>query len=325
MARINVAVLRGGPSSEYEVSLATGAAVIENLSEDKYNVKDILISREGEWHARGLPTTPDRALQDVDVAFIGLHGEFGEDGEVQKILDAHRVPYTGSGVFGSTIAMDKGQTRKQVGALNGIKMPMSSVLVRESVGDDFLGAAQKVFSQFGPAYIVKPLRGGSSVGISLANSVHELADALAGAFDSTDAVIVEQFIQGREATSGVLEGFRDEDLYCLPPIEIIPKEKGGFWDYSAKYDGTTEEICPGNFSDDEKARLQEAARAVHKALGLSHYSRSDFIVAPSGIYFLEVNTLPGLTPNSLLPKSIEAVGMPFPDFLEHLIDLARKR
>lgn len=320
MSRIHVGVLRGGPSSEYKVSLTSGAAVIENLSEEKYDVKDILISRDGQWHNRGMPVTPDRALQNVDVAFIALHGEYGEDGEVQKILDAHSIPYTGSGVFASSIAMDKGRTRAHVGSLEGVKMPPYLVLHGDDIGDDYNAASQQVFLQFGPKYIVKPLRGGSSVGIVTASSVNELAGALQEVLKTTDAVIVEQFIMGREATCGVVENLRDEDCYHLPPVEIQVSTDGVF-DYDAKYGGATEKVCPGNFSTDEKERIQRAARAVHKALGLEQYSRSDFIVAPSGIYFLEVNTLPGLTPSSLLPQSLEAVGITFPEFLDHLITL----
>jgi len=304
------------------VSLASGAAVLENLSEDKYDILDILISRDGQWHTRGMPITPDRALSNIDVAFIALHGEYGEDGAVQKILDAYNIPYTGSGVFGSSIAIDKGRTRAHVGSIPGVKMPGHVVLHHEDVKDSLSAAAQQVFSKFGPGYIIKPLRGGASVGILRAASISSLPAALEEAFTASDAVIVEQFIQGKEGTCGVVENLREEKLYGLPPIEIrIPAGKDVF-DYEAKYDGVTEEICPGNFTQTERETMQYAAQAVHDSLGLNHYSRSDFIVAPSGIYFLEVNTLPGLTPTSLLPKSLDAVGVSFPDFLDHLISLA---
>jgi len=322
MARINVGVLRGGPSSEYDVSLSSGNAVLQFLNEEKYNTKDILISRTGDWHSRGIPTTPEKALRGLDVVFIALHGEYGEDGTVQRMLDAYGIPYTGSGVFSSSIAMDKGRTKTHIGALDGIKMPGHVVIQYEEAAESLQKAAQKVFSQFGPNYIVKPLRGGSSVGIKTANSVLTLQDALAEVFAVTDAVIVEQFVQGREATCGVVEGLRNEKMYRLPPVEIIVPVGKGLFDYNSKYDGLTEEVCPGNFSDAEKELMQTAAQKIHEVLGLGHYSRSDFIVAPSGIYFLEVNTLPGLTPASLLPKSLEAVGVTFPDFLDHLLTIS---
>lgn len=321
MSRINVGVLRGGPSSEYEISLASGNAVLQNLNEEKYDAKDILISRDGTWHSRGVPVSPDRALRGLDVAFIALHGEYGEDGTVQKILDAYSIPYTGSNVFSSSIAIDKGRTRKHLEQIEGIRMPGHVVLYRDKV-DTLAQAAQTIFSQFGPDYIIKPLRGGSSVGIVQANSVATLPDALADVFAVTDAIIVEQFIKGREVTCGVVQDLREEKFYCLPPVEIrLPAGKCIF-DYDAKYNGKTEGICPANFTDKEKELMQNAARTIHKSLGLNDYSRSDFIVTPSGIYFLEVNTLPGLTPSSLLPKSLEAVGIHFPEFLDHLLTIS---
>lgn len=329
MSRINVGVLRGGPSAEYDVSLVSGAAVIEHLSEDTYNVKDILISREGEWFARGMPTTPNRALRDIDVVFIALHGEYGEDGEIQKILDTYNMPYTGSGAFASAVAMNKGQTKKHVGSIPCVKMPLHAVIHYEDVKDSLQEATQKVFARFGPEYIIKPLRGGSSMGIFLADSVSSLPDALDEAFQVTDAVIVEQFIQGKEATCGVVENMRDEKLYMLPAVEILYPSEKSVLDYESKYSGESgvqmEKVCPGNFTSEEKDILQKAARHVHQSLGLRHYSRSDFIISPAGIYFLEVNTLPGLTASSLLPKSLDAIGVSFPEFLEHLLSLALAR
>ncbi len=326
MSRINVGVLRGGPSDEYDVSLVSGATVIESLPEETYNVKDILISREGEWFSRGMPTAPNRALQGIDVVFIALHGEYGEDGAVQRILDTYNVPYTGSGAFASAIAMNKGRTKKHVGAIPCTKMPPHAIIHYEDVKDSLQEAAQKVFAQFGPEYIIKPLRGGSSMGIFLVDSVSSLPDALDEAFQVTDAVIVEQFIQGKEATCGVVENMRDEKLYMLPAVEILYPSKKLVLDYESKYSNEPgiqmEKVCPGNFTSEEKDILQKAARHVHQSLGLRHYSRSDFIISPSGIYFLEVNTLPGLTESSLLPKSLDAVGISFSEFLEHLLSLA---
>jgi len=325
MSRISVGVLRGGPSNEYEVSLVTGAAVLEYLNEEKYDVKDILIDNKGIWHSRGLPVTPDRALQNVDVVFNAMHGEYGEGGAAQRILDTHRIPYTGSGVFGSALAMDKGRTKAHVGNLEGVKMPGHVILHLDDIKDSMQDAAQRIFSQFGPSYIVKPLRGGSSLGILIAESVAALPGVLTQVFANTDSVIVEQFIRGKEGTCGVVENLRNEQLYSLPPVEILAQKKSGFWDYESKYDDEHELVCPGNFTETEKRIMQNAAKSVHQALGLNHYSRSDFIIAPSGIYFLEVNTLPGLTPTSLLPKSIDAVGMQFSDFLDHLLQLSLKK
>jgi len=320
MTRINVGVLRGGPSNEYDISLITGAAVLDNLPEEKYNVKDILISKNGEWHSRGIPVSPEKALRGIDVVFNALHGEYGEDGEVQKLLDAHLIPYTGSGVFASSLAMNKSKAHSFAKNIPGIKVP-EFVVVRNN--ESLKEASQKVFAQFGPKYIVKPLRGGSSLGIAIAESVSDLPRVLSDAFESTDSVIVEQFISGKEGTCGVLNDFRESKTYSLPPIEIINNEH--FWSYDCKYDDSTEEICPANFSTSEKATIEGASRAIHDALGLEHYSRSDFIISPSGIYYLETNTLPGLTPSCLLPKALDAVGVTVPEFLDHVVTLAIKK
>lgn len=326
MAHITVGVLRGGPSREYEVSLATGAAVLNGLNEDRYKTRDIFIDRNGQWHSHGAPTTPERALRGIDVVFNALHGEYGEDGTVQKLLDAYNVPYTGSGVFASALAFDKAHTYKYSGKIPGVKVPQYVVVRASEAVDTPMLAAQRVFAAFGPQYVIKPVCSGSSYGVVIAKTLNELADVFNTIFDEHEAVVVQQYIQGREGTCGVINHLREETTYTLPPIEIIYPKERPVWDYESKYDAAlTEEICPGNFTKAEKEAMQNAARAIHEALGLRHYSRSDFIVAPSGIYFLEVNNLPGLAPACLMPKALEAVGLSYSDFLDHLISLAIRK
>jgi D-alanine-D-alanine ligase len=174
---------------------------------------------------------------------------------------------------------------------------------------------------FGPEYVIKPVSGGSSIGtkiVSQSNLLRELQASLA----ESGEVIVEQRIIGKEATVGILENFRNEQYYQLPPIEIVPPAKSIFFSADVKYTGETEEICPGRFSKNEKEELMNTATAVHQALGLRQYSRSDFIVSDDGVYFLEVNTLPGLTAQSLFPKSMEAVGSNYNDLVTHLLSTA---
>ena len=315
-----VAVLRGGPSSEYDVSLNTGATVLKTLREAGWMAKDIVISRHGEWLIDGFVRSPEKALADVDVAFIALHGEYGEDGTVQRILERLRVPYTGSGPFASSVAMNKVLTKMRLKEL-GINTPRYLRLTRDGVSD-VVRTAQSIGRLFGPSYFVKAERGGSSIGTYFVQSEIELPQAIAQAFEQSSELLVEERIVGKEATVGVLENFRDEPLYALPPIEIIPPATSSFFAADVKYTGVTEERCPGNFSRQEKDRLMAIAHNVHCALELRHYSRSDFIVAQDGIYFLEVNTLPGLTSESLFPKAVEAVGSCYSDLLAHLITLA---
>ncbi len=326
MNNITIAVLRGGPSNEYEVSLKTGASII-NALEGKYKIIDILIDKNGDWHRNGLLAPPADALMGVDVAVLALHGEYGEDGTVQRLLDALGIPYTGSGAEPSALAMHKPRTRYKVDTLPMIKFP-EHYLIREDEYD-YAELAQDIFKRFGPPYIVKPATGGSSVGLVVVKTLPELPDAIEYVRRHTtdDLVMVEQYIIGKEVTCGVVESFREQDHYALPPIEIIPpKEKDGLYDYEAKYSDDpnihASMQCPADFNNNQKRQIEQAAIAVHKALELSHYSRSDFIMSPHGLYFLEVNTLPGLTQQSLLPVSLKAVGSSLEDFLEHIVNLA---
>jgi len=313
-----VGVLRGGPSKEHEVSLQTGHAILTNLPEERFSTRDIYIDKEGTWHERGRPTSPERVLHSVDAVLIGLHGEYGEDGEVQKLLERYGVPYAGSDSFGSYIAMHK-VLAKEKAIEHGFKTPKYRLI---EPGVDTEAAAREIIRSFHQPVIVKPLRWGSSVGVSIVGGyqpVHAAIEELLQA--GCGGVLVEELIRGTEATAGVVEGLRGESLYALPAIEILPPESD-FFSYDAKYSGATREIVPGRFTKPVHEELMTMARTMHEALGLRHYSRSDFMISPKGIYYLETNTLPGMTAESLLPKSLAAIGVTFPDFLSHLVDLA---
>jgi D-alanine-D-alanine ligase len=318
MHRIRVAVLRGGPSNEYEVSLKTGATVIKHLSPEKYNVKDILIDRNGIWHMHGIPVTPNDVISSSDVIFNALHGNFGEDGKVQHILEMHNIPFTGSGSFASAVGMNK-QMAKDIFKKEKIKTPESKLI--ESL-HELSQKVHEIHRSFPYPVVIKPMTGGSSVGVTVARNAGELGDAIAKAWHHSDKIMVEEYIMGKEATCGVIDDFRNHEHYALPPIEIRP-HKGRFFDYEAKYEGKSDEIVPGNFSYEEKKEIERLAILAHRALGLRHYSRSDFIIHPKrGIFILETNSLPGLTEESLIPKALHAVGAPISHFLDHLIHLA---
>ncbi|CAN5695634.1 D-alanine--D-alanine ligase [soil metagenome] len=317
-----VAVVRGGPSSEHEVSLKSGHAMLSNLSRDAYTVRDIYIDKNGVWHERGLATTPARVLPGVDVVLNALHGEYGEDGEIQKVLEKYGVPYTGSDSFASFVAMHKVMAKEKAKEV-GLKTPKYKFIERLEDADEMVHEIIRTFAQ---PVMVKPARGGSSVGITMEAGYQPVHQAVTGILaQDSGGVLVEEVIRGTEATAGVVEGLRDEELYALPPIEILPPNHAPFFTYDVKYSGETREVCPGRFSKVIMDELVASARTMHDALGLRHYSRSDFIVSPRGIYYLETNTLPGLTPESLFPKSLEAVGVAYPDFLTHLIGLALNR
>jgi len=313
-----VTVLRGGPSSEYEVSLKTGKNVIKSLEERDYNVVDVIITKNGEWLYQGVVRNPEQLLLTTDVVFNALHGEFGEDGEVQRLLERYKVPYTGSRSLPAAIAFNKHLTKETL-KQHGVKMPQHRVVTVADV-PNIDAVVQSIVAALGPSYIVKPLANGSSVGVSMAKDELTLKDSILGALQDNDYLMVEEFVTGREATCAVLNNFRDEKTYVFPVIEIIPPPEELFFTTKAKYGGDTREICPGNFSYQERAELADVAAHVHEVLGLSQYSRSDFIIKNGTPYFLEVNTLPGLTAESLFPKAAAAVGLSFTDLVTHLVD-----
>jgi len=333
---IRVGVVRGGISSEYEVSLNTGANVLSHLRGDKLNHKykpiDILIDKSGGWYIQGKPVEMDQISNSVDVIFNALHGDFGEDGKIQQIFEQWSIPYTGSGPFPSAVGYNKILAKEQFERL-GIKTPKYLVYpsydssTGESVEQYAERIAKDIWSKLPPAWVVKLPSSGSSVGVYVCKTSGELVSALMQSGDSSDGVIlIEEMIEGKEATVPVLEKFRGKDYYVLPPVEIrVPKEKT-FFDYDAKYSGISEEICPGNFTRAEKDELERLAALIHTGLQLDHYSRSDFIIHPKkGIYALEVNTLPGLTDESITPRAIYAVGSSMPEFIDHVLGLALKR
>lgn len=316
-----VAVLRGGPSREHDVSLKSGHAITSSLPREQFTARDIYIDREGVWHEKGIPVAPEKVLRGVDVVLLGLHGEYGEDGEVQKLLERFGVPYAGSDSFASYVAMHK-VLAKEKAREAGLLTPKYRFI---EPGTNVEDVAREINRSFSQPVIVKPVKWGSSVGVSLVYGYAPLVSSIEALLEQgAEGVLVEEVIRGVEATAGVVEGMRGEVLYALPPVEIIPPGKD-FFTYDAKYTGTTKEVCPGNFTRAISDQLMEHARTMHTTLGLRHYSRSDFIVSSRGVYYLETNTLPGLTSESLFPKSLASVGITLPEFFSHLTELALRK
>lgn len=325
MTKTRILVLRGGPSDEYDVSMKTGASVLTALRDSEYDAIDVIITRTGEWLVDGYAKQPHNILAIADVAFIALHGAYGEDGTVQRLLDAHGVPYTGSRAYPSSLAMNKILTKEHLYA-----SPLKMAPHMRVTGDrntDIARLVHTLIDLLGNECVVKPVSGGSSIGTVTTVGPLELLHALEESLKTRSEILVEKRIRGREATCGVVERFRNQELYILPAVEIVPPSSESFFTHTAKYSGVTDEICPGRFSQAEKESIAQHAALVHRTLGLSQYSRSDFIVADDGVYFLEVNTLPGLTSESLMPKALDAVGCSHRDFVRHLITdtLVRRR
>ena len=314
-----VGVLRGGPSSEHEISLRSGHAVVANLPRERYIIRDIYIDKQGTWHERGKPSTPADILRTVDVVISTLHGHYGENGELQRLLEQFGIKYVGADSMNSYMAMHKVLSKEKAREM-GLKTPKYYFVER---GADADAATYEIIRSFHQPVIVKPVTGGSSVGVEIVGGYAPVYRAISKLLSEEGELLVEEVIRGTEATVGVVEGLRGEALYVLPPVEIIPPAKD-FFSFTSKYDGTSQEIVPGRFPKQISDELMNAAKIMHQALGQKHYSRSDFIVSKNGIYFLELNnaTAVGLTKESLLPKSLAAVGVKFPDFLSHVIDLA---
>ncbi|MFZ2593541.1 MAG: hypothetical protein WAX38_02080 [Minisyncoccia bacterium] len=318
-AQKNVAVIRGGVSYEYDFSLKTGQVVLENLPKH-FTPHDILIDKKGQWHRRGMPVTPEVALRGIDVAYVALHGKYGEDGLIQRTLNLLGVPFAGSNPFESMIAQDKGKTRDALKGL--VPMPQYHVVVHEH-GMHYADIARNIFAKFGPPYVVKSLRGGSSVHMRIVPNIQQLPRALSEiAAESGDDLIVEHYLRGPEATCTLVEYMRNEEHYVLPPAEVILPKGSQHFDFESKLNGRAQILCPGTFTHDIKNQLEKYTRVIHTKLGLTHFSQSDFILSHGKVYFLETDSLPSLHPHALLHAQLSAVGIPLAVYLEHVLSRA---
>ena len=359
--KLKVAVLMGGSSAERNVSLSTGRQILNALDASKYDVyaldtgsgvMELPAGALGNMRVLTFDEVTEGAstfvagdsqpvtqltelgrvpkTQRPDVVFIALHGPGGEDGTVQGMLEVLGVPYTGSGVLASALAMDKAMSKRVLTAA-GVLMPRDIVAKR---GHDLpdspfpgeeRGWGRGVSGEGFPVplpLIVKPSRQGSTFGVTVVDELARLDAALENAFRYDDTALVEQFITGTEITVPIIG---NDDLEILPIVEIVPAK--GFYDYEAKYTpGATEEIVPARITDEQTAEARRIAELCHRTLGCQGMSRTDMIVARDGqIYTLEVNTIPGMTPTSLLPRSADAAGISFSKLLDRLIELALQK
>lgn len=334
-----VAVLMGGRSPEYEISLISGREVVKNLDPKKYDVFPIVISKDGvTWQiqdkSRFLQDPPAKAEiryqesenksltiqkqkdlitnQKIDIAFIAMHGPYGEDGTVQGFLEFIGIPYIGSGVLASALSMDKISSRKLF-TQAGLKTP--EYLIFEK-GDNF----KKIFKRFSPPIFVKPSNQGSSIGSSKVYKLQDLKKALELALSFSPFALIEEYLEGTEVTGSILGNDKPR---ALPLVEIIPTRE--FFDYKAKYnDQETQEIVPARLSQKITKKAQNTAILAFKTLGCCGFGRVDMIIKKGDVFVLEVNTIPGLTPMSLLPKAAKAAGIFYPQLLDKIIQFAQE-
>ncbi len=349
---MKIVVLAGGLSTERDVSLVSGAGILRTLREkghdaflldvylgfpyDSDKLEEVFtLPDAGLKIADGIKTTePDLAavmasredqsdcffgpnVIDIcrlaDVVFMALHGDVGENGKLQAAFDVLGIKYTGPNYLGSALAMDKG-IAKQIFKMSGIPTPMGTALkkVQKDTPLAKLGLSLPV--------VVKPCAGGSSIGVYIVDTEEDYQDAIEKSFRYEEEIVIEPYIKGREFACGIIDG------KALPVIEIIPKS--GWFDYSNKYqDGATEEICPAQIPDEVAKRMQAATEKAFQALKLDVYSRADFIWDEKNddIYCLEVNTLPGMTSASLLPKEAKAAGIEYADLCQLIIEKSLAR
>jgi D-alanine-D-alanine ligase len=309
MKKLNLALLSGGISSEREVSLNSGDQVFEALDKEKYNI----LRYDPKTDLERLITDAPR----IDAALIILHGPYGEDGTVQGLLDLLRIPYQGSGVLGSAVAMNK-IVSKQLYEKAGVPTP--PYLVLENGSDINLDTCA---SKFGFPMVIKPVVGGSSVGMSIVRSESDFQPALDAAIAEDKTILIEPYIEGIELTVGVIG---NRDLEAFPVIEIVPDDAHEFFDYEAKYSaGVTEEICPARIDAEMTHKAQSYAKLAHQTLFCKGYSRTDMILKDRDIYVLETNTIPGMTATSLLPQAASAAGLNFSQLMDRLIELSLEK
>ncbi len=358
MKRLRVAVLMGGPSPERDISLQTGGQIVNALDPGRYQVLPVEITQDGRWLPRpdlkpladgnagtrergnanpgsALIQDPGSRIQDralaidqavvrdeVDVAFIAMHGPYGEDGTVQGLLELLGIAYTGSGVLASALAMDKLRSR-QLFEWHRIPVPAYLSVTGADWGDR--GHVQQQTAQhLGYPCVVKPNAVGSSIGVSLVRTPPALDSAVDAAFAYGPIVLIEEYVDGTEITCGIVDDPHTGRPAALPLIEIIPHAE--FYDYQAKYaSGGSDHVIPARVSDEVARRAQTLALRAYQALGCEGMSRVDMIVRDKDIVVLEVNTIPGMTSTSLLPDAAKAAGIEFPELLDRIIRAALRR
>ncbi|MBM7624384.1 D-alanine--D-alanine ligase family protein [Sporohalobacter salinus] len=305
-----VAVIRGGRSKERDISLKTGKAVYKALKSKGVDV--IALDPEEENFYQKLTD------KDIDVAFIALHGRYGEDGTIQGLFEMMDIPYAGSGVLSSSLAMDK-VVSKKIFKQEGILTPEFKVLNRESWKQQSQKLLSELKAEFNFPLVVKPALEGSSLGLSIIKKKENLAKAVDEAFEYDSEILIEKYIEGKEITVGILG---NQDLVVLPIIEIKPKN--GVYDFEAKYTkGMTEFIIPARLEEEIYNWAQEMANKAYKVLKCSGMARVDLIVSKEGKpYVLEVNTIPGMTETSLLPQAAKAAEIEFPDLVLKILEYA---
>lgn len=308
-----IGVLMGGPSAERDISIKSGTAVCRALEKKGIEAVPVELSRASTMNVYKEEVIRQINSSRIEVAFIALHGEFGEDGKVQEILEEMGMPYTGSKAYASRLGMDKIGSR-DIFKSNGMPVPRYRIINKSGLDKSLDGCVY--FKELGSTLVIKPSDEGSSIGLSIINSVKDFYKATSNALEYSDKIIIEEYIRGREITVGILED------KALPVVEIIPKHR--FFDFEAKYSkNLTEYMVPADIEKEQYNACQDMGLKAHKALGARFFSRVDIILTKDHIpVVLEANTIPGLTETSLLPKAALAAGINFEELVLKILGSA---
>lgn len=354
--KLRVGVIMGGPSSEHEVSLESGTTMVNFLDKTKYLVRPIIISTDDLWCveqtfmesdsfspqnqiARAKDPIDDSASElsfgavldqvlktEIDFILIAMHGPFGEDGALQGILDYIKVPYNGSGIMSSALAMDKVMC-KAIYTHNGLPTPGHGIIKPEDWAQNKISIMDDTAAKFSYPVVVKIARSGSSYGVDIPEDPAGFEKTMDLFVGEGDPVLVEQYVKGREFSCGVLETSDGKDKQTLPIVEIRPK-KALFFDTTAKYDSSaSEEIIPAEINTDFARRIEIIALRAHEILRCNTYSRTDVLLSEvnNKLYAIETNTLPGFAENSLFPKEAKAAGISGPELLDRVIQASMNK
>jgi D-alanine--D-alanine ligase len=316
VAKLTIAVVYGGSSREHDISMMSGKAVLNAIDRRKYTVIPVEITRDNVWVINHKHYNQRAAIKflktGIDFVFIALHGTFGEDGQLQRILEKAKIAFSGSGSKASHLAMCKSDA-SLVMKNHGLCVPSEQIL---DISDSY--SPNEILKAFTLPLIVKPVAQGSSFGVSKVTEIAQLNPAIQSAFKEDNRILIQEYIQGEEVSVGVLE---DDigTLMALPPTQLMPVS-ADFFDYHAKYThGAIHEVTPPPFEDAVIKNIQSIAIRVHALLGCSGYSRTDMILRENKLYVIEINTLPGLTDVSILPQQAKVAGMSFTRLIDRII------
>lgn len=321
--KIRVGVIRGGIGPEYNISLETGSYVLSHIPRDKYRPIDILIDREGCWHQNGIPFNPDALRDYVDVVFNSLHGSDGEDGRIQKFLEKLAIPFIGSDSLSSAMTGNKRSAKERLSAI-GYKTPKYTVL--QNLGTHLEGKdrldhirrkAMEVFKKMNGPWIVKPILGSATTHTYLVTTFAELISILDHVSEMFTEILVEEYIEGREVAAALLEGYRNESHYVMPPHEVVRGEKDNT---PGPKPLSLHRVYVIGKNREQKDKIEEMTRHIHREFGLTDFSLVEYIITPrEEIYVLEVDSVPVMGKGAAMHTLLESVGLGEAEFIDHLI------